>query len=197
MHSPFIISPVFCHFRVTKKSNQMKKVFLATALIAASAFSVLSVNAQDVKGKHFVNAGIGIGTFGFSGTGGVPVTASYEHGFTDKISAGVYVGIIKRKWYDDLTYNYKVIGVRGSYHFNELLNVDIPKLDVYGGISLYYRGYVVKYDSPINGKNKTTSGGMDVGFHAAARYMLTKNVGGFAEVGYGVSPLQIGATFVF
>ena len=65
----------------------MKKTFLFTAMIAAALFSTLSSKAQDVKGKHFINAGIGIGTFGFSGTGGLPVTASYEHGFTDKISA--------------------------------------------------------------------------------------------------------------
>ena len=173
---------------------------MVAAVVAASVFAT-SVKAQDtkesVKGKNFVNAGVGIGTFGFNGSGGLPITASFEHGFTDQISAGVYVGVVSRKWYDDVRYNYKVIGVRGSYHFNELLKVANPKLDVYGGASIYYRGYTVKYDVPGEGKEKASSGGVSFALHAAARYMFSKNIGGFAELGWGVSPLQLGATFVF
>jgi hypothetical protein len=205
-HSLFSSTHTLCKLKLNrvatvlqyqKKPNQVKKIILMTAMIAAAVFSTSTSKAQDVTGKHFINAGIGIGTFGFSGTGGLPVTASYEHGFTDKISAGIYGGFIKRKWYNELTYNYKVIGARGSYHFNEILKIDDPKLDVYGGISIYYRGYVVKYDSPVNGKSKATSGGVDFGFHAGGRYMFSKNAGVFAELGYGVSPLQLGASFVF
>jgi len=182
-----------------KKRSFVAAAFLALAILCGTNIQAQdnkSASAQDVKGKNFVNAGVGIGTFGFSGTGGVPLVASYERGITDKISAGVYVGMIKRNWYGDVKYNYKVIGVRGSYHFNELLNVTNEKLDVYGGASIYYRGYSVKYDG-INGKEKATSSTASFALHAAARYMFTPNIGAFGEVGYGVSPLQLGATFVF
>jgi hypothetical protein len=179
----------------------MKKTILMVAAVVAASVFASSVKAQEttesVKGKNFVNAGIGIGTFGFNGTGGLPVVASFEHGFTDKISAGLYVGMVQRKWYDDVKYNYKVIGVRGSYHFNEELKIKNPKLDVYGGASIYYRGYTAKYENLSGGKEKVTSGGISFALHAAARYMVSKNVGVFGELGWGVSPLQIGASFVF
>ena len=173
---------------------------LLAAFVAVSVFAASTAKAQDVKGKNFVNVGVGLGTFGMLGTGGLPVTASFEHGFTDKISAGVYVGMVQRKWYDDYKYSYKVIGVRGSYHFNELLNVQSEKLDVYGGASIYYRGYTAKWDLPSElggGKEKVSSGTVSLALHAAARYMFADKVGAFAEVGYGVSPLQVGATIVF
>lgn len=176
-----------------------KRLFTIAAVVLATVIAATSAQAQNVSGKNFVNAGVGIGTFGFSGTGGLPVTVSVEHGFTDKISGGIYLGMIQRKYYDDFKYNYKVIGVRASYHFNELLQIDQPKLDVYGGASLYYRGYTLKYDlaDDMGGKQKITSSTVGIALHAAARYMFSKNIGGYAEVGYGVSPLQLGLTAVF
>jgi hypothetical protein len=171
------------------------KLFAAVVLFAALLFAS-GVHAQDVNGKNFVNAGIGLGTYGFSGTGGLPITASFEHGFSDKISAGIYAGFIQRKYVDAYKYKYTVIGVRGSYHFNEVLNVTNPKLDVYGGISLYYRGYTLKYD--FGGETeKATAGEVDFGLHVGTRYMFSDNVGGFAELGYGISPLQLGVSFKF
>ena len=178
-----------------KTLTSMKRIFFGAAVVMALACST-SVSAQDVKGKTFVNAGIGIGTIGFSGTGGLPVTLSAEHGFTDKISGGLFMGIVQRKYYADYKYNYKVIGVRASYHFNELLQVEVPKLDLYGGASIFYRGYTLKYEG-LNGKEKLTDSNIGVGIHAGARYMFSQNIGGYAELGYGISPLQLGVTAVF
>ncbi len=177
----------------------MKKLHLFTAaLFSVAMMFAASVQAQDVKGKNFLNAGIGIGTFGFSGTGGLPITASFEHGFSDKISAGGYVGLVQRKFLTNYKYSYYVIGARGSYHFNELLNIENEKLDVYGGASLYYRGYKLKYDDDeYNELYKASGGTVGLALHAAARYMFSPNVGGYAELGYGISPLQLGVSFKF
>jgi hypothetical protein len=178
----------------------MKKInLLMMTLVIAAFFISATGKAQEVKGKNFVNAGIGIGTYGFVGTGGLPITASFEHGFTDKISAGLTGGLVQRSYYSDWKYKYFVIGARGSYHFNEVLNVTNPKLDVYGGISLFYRGWSVKYkgnDLP-GGTQKSSAGEVDFALHAAARYMFSEKVGGYAELGYGISPLQIGVSFKF
>ena len=178
----------------------MKKAKLfMSMLVVASLFSV-ATKAQSVKGNNYLNAGIGIGTYGFSGTGGVPVTASYEHGFSDKISAGAFVGIIQRKYTDDFKYKYTVIGIRGSYHFNELLNVANEKLDVYGGVSLSRRGYTLKYDwndGEHTYTEKAKASDVVFGIHAGGRYQFSSNVGVFAELGYGISPLQLGVTFKF
>lgn len=170
-----------------------------TLFVAASLLSV-TANAQSVKGNNYVNAGVGLGTYGFSGTGGLPITASFEHGFTDKISAGIFFGSIQRKYTNDYKYKYTIVGVRGSYHFNELLNVSGDKLDVYGGVSLSRRGYTLKYewnDGDHTQTEKLKANDVVFGIHAAARYMFSQNVGGFAEVGYGISPLQVGVSFKF
>lgn len=161
------------------------------AILMVTGLSALHSNAQDVKGVNHLNFGIGLGTFGFSGTGGIPVVASFEHGVTDKIGVGVFVGYISRSYGTDYKWNYYVIGARGSYHFNELLNVDNPKVDIYGGAGIFYRGVSVK--GPSNGYN-ASAGGIDFALHAGGRYMFSKAVGGFAELGYGISPLQLGLT---
>lgn len=169
------------------------KLFIVAALVVTA-----SANAQDVKGKNFLNAGVGIGTYGFSGTGGLPINASFEHGFTDKISAGPMVSFVKRKFLEDFHYTYFLIGARGSYHFNEALKVKNEKMDVYGGLSLFYRGYKSSYKGDESEYNfKASDGAVDFALHAGARYMFSPNVGGYAELGYGISPLQLGVTFQF
>ena len=179
----------------------MKKIGLLTAAVVMAVLGTSSANAQStqtVKGTNYLNAGIGLRTFGLSGTGGLPITASFEHGFTDKISAGGYVGFVQRKFAHDWKYTYFVIGARGSYHFSELLNIQNEKLDVYGGASLYYRGYKLKYgDDEISELYDTNGGTVGLALHAAARYMFKDNLGAYAELGYGVSPLQLGVTLKF
>ena len=174
----------------------MKKVSFFIAV--CSAFILLSsvTKAQDVKGRNFINAGIGLGSFHLVGTGGLPIVISVEHGFHEKISGGLYFGYIQRTYSTYWKYKYVVVGARGSYHFNELINIDNPKVDVYGGATLYYRGYKFKYTNEAdNDFNTKTSGGtVGVALHAGGRYMFTENIGGFAEVGYGISPLQLGLT---
>ena len=163
----------------------------------AISLSAVSAKAQDVKDRNFLNAGIGLGTFGLHGKGGLPIAISYERGFTDKISGGIYLSMVQRKYIDDFKYKYKVIGLRASYHFNELLKVTEDKLDVYGGASLYHRSFVLTYEDFNGGKIKSKSGVVGIGIHAGGRYMVAQKLGVFAEVGYGISPLQLGATLSF
>jgi hypothetical protein len=178
------------------KQIKMKKQVLARFLVVLLLAFSSSMKAQDVKGVNFINAGIGVGTYGFVGTGGLPITASFEHGFSKNISAGLNLGFIQRKYADDWKYTYLVFGARGSYHFNEVLNVQNEKLDVYGGISLNYRHYKIKYGHDIDDYYGSASGGeVDFGIHAGGRYLFSPKVGAFAELGYGISPLELGITF--
>jgi hypothetical protein len=174
----------------------MKKNLLIAALVLGAMLMSEAGKAQAVKGKNFLNAGIGIGSFGLNGTGGLPITASFEHGFSDKISGGVFVGIVSRNYTSSYKYKYFVVGARASYHFNEVLKITNPKVDVYGGASIYYRGYSLNYDY-LGTKQKVTDGTVGIALHAAARYMFSTHVGGYAELGYGISPLQLGVTFIF
>lgn len=175
----------------------MRTSRLLVLSLAAMIFS-FGVNAQSVKGQNFLNAGIGVGTFSLSGTGGIPLIVSAEHGFADQVSAGVVAGFVKTRIQEDYHYSYYIVGARGSYHFNELLNVNEEGLDIYGGASLFYRGYKARYKN-FNGTGDlvTSGGGIDFGIHAGARYMFAGNVGAFAELGYGISPLHLGVSVRF
>jgi hypothetical protein len=178
----------------------MKKVKLFAAMIALLV-AATSVKAQDVKGTNYLNAGIGIGTFALKGSGGLPVTASFEHGFSNYVSAGIFGGMIKREDLGVYKFTYVITGLRGSYHFNELLDIDDKKLDLYGGASLYYRGYKLKYTGETQGDviltYKESDGTAGLGFHAGARYLIGTNVGVYAELGVGILTLQTGVAVKF
>ncbi len=153
----------------------------------------------DVKGVNLLNAGVGLGSYGLYGTGGLPLTASFEHGFTKNISAGVNLGFIQKKYADYWKYTYFIFGARGSYHFNEVLKINNPKLDVYGGLGLFYRRYSFNHKA-VDGDEldvdyKASGGDVDFALHAGTRYMFSDKVGAYAELGYGISPLQLGISF--
>ena len=180
-----------------------KKVLLIAVLLfslfAQNCFAQDSKTFSDVKGLNFLNAGIGLGSYGLSGTGGIPLTASFEHGFSKNISAGASIGFIQKKYVTDWKYTYLLIGARGSYHLNEALKIANPKLDVYAGAGLLYRRYSFKYTDMNSGEepglNLNSSGGdIDFELHAGGRYFFNNRVGAFAELGYGISPLQLGLT---
>lgn len=182
----------------------MKKIFISASIVASLLIASTGVFSQEinssgfenVKGKNFLNAGIGLGSFGLSGAGGLPITASFEHGFTKNISAGINAGLIKRSFATDWKYTYLLLGVRGSYHLNEVLKIGNPDLDVYAGAGLTYRRYKIKYGSDLNEDyyGKASGGDMTINIHAGGRYFFTQGIGAFAEIGYGISPLQIGVT---
>jgi hypothetical protein len=177
----------------------MRKGLFIVAMMASSLLISAKGHAQKTPANNYLNAGIGLGTFGLSGTGGLPITASFEHRFTDKITAGGYVGLISTTFSSTFKYMYYIVGARGSYHFNEVLNVSNPKVDLYGGASVFYRGYSFKYKdhSDLPSSYKSSGGALDFALHAGGRYMFTDNIGGYAELGYGISPLQLGVTLQF
>lgn len=187
----------------------MKKNLLLTAGLLFALFIQNNLFAQDakegfqnVKGLNVLNAGIGLGSYGLSGTGGLPITASFEHGFSKNISAGATFGFIQKKFADDWKYTYLLFGARGSYHLNEAFKIANPKLDVYAGAGLFYRRYSFKYTSSIGDDHddfnlKASGGEVDFQLHAGGRYLFNNSLGAFAELGYGISPLQLGLTLKF
>lgn len=184
----------------------MRKGLLLTAGIVLSIFTtnLFAQDAkgfQDVKGTNVLNAGIGLGSYGLSGTGGLPITASFEHGFSKNISAGATFGFIQKKYAFDWKYTYLLFGARGSYHLNEAFKIANPKLDVYAGVGLFYRRYSFKYTSSLEEHDefnlKASGGDVDFQLHAGGRYFFNNKLGAFAELGYGISPLQLGLTVKF
>ncbi|MBC8112243.1 MAG: outer membrane beta-barrel protein, partial [Verrucomicrobia bacterium] len=133
---------------------------------------------------------------------GLPFGLSYERGITDQISIGGFLDYSSTK-YGYTGFDGKLtilfVGARASYHFNEILDVKNDKVDLYGGVALGFRSVSWKYNDPIYDDlySDPYSNGVLFGVHAGARYMFANNIGGFAELGYGVSILKLGLAVKF
>ena len=191
------------YYQVKMKKNLTALTALLLMLLAGNALFAQSKDGgfNDVQGANFLNAGIGLGSYGLAGSG-LPLTATFEHGFSKNISAGVGLGFIQTKVTDYWKYTYLMIGARGSYHLNEALNISNTKIDVYGGAGLFYRHYKWKdtfgyADEPSGWNNSGSAGDVVFDLHAGARYMFGNSVGAYAELGYGISPLQLGVSLKF
>lgn len=170
----------------------MKKLIYSFAIVALLAFSAQGVMAQSYQqGDKLLNVGIGVGTYG---GGGIGFGGSIEFGIHDAISVGALAGYSGRNY---LGYKWSVLtfGARGSYHFNELLNLDNDKIDLYAGLGVGYRNFNWDY----NGFGNTYSYGSGIVFlgHLGGRYYLNPNLGIFAELGSGFGTLQAGVAFKF
>jgi hypothetical protein len=185
-----------------------KKLLLSFTFIVLSASLV---NAQLFNSKEkYLNAGFGLGSayyYGASTSTIPPIHASFEVGVTDKIGVGGLIGYtasrLRQSYFLDGSYTWKfsylVLGARGAYHF-----LSDDKADVYAGLMLGYNIAYSKFetnDPEIRDLykdgiiNNVSVGGLAFGAFVGGRYMFSENVGGFAELGYNISWLSLGATF--
>lgn len=154
--------------------------------------------AVRVGRAKYLNAGIGLAAYY---GGGLPLGASFEVEIKKNVSVGGSVDYLRYgynsggyKW----NYTFIYAGARGSYHLGEALGVGNDKFDPYVGATLGFRhasykdnyGYNDYYSSPYNS-------GLFLGVHLGSRYLFSEKIGGFAEVGYGVSALRLGVTAKF
>lgn len=186
----------------------MKKVlFLIAAFVAVfstvnAQIDVTATNPNFAKGQIDVNAGIGLLRTFYSGhsTAVPPISISADYGITDKISVGGFLGYTstKDRYFYDATdfvkYSFTIIGVRGAYHLNLW-----DKMDTYGGLMLGYNiaSSKVTSSSPYWDDYSVAASGLALSAYVGGRYHFTEQIGAFAEVGYGISVLNLGATVRF
>ena len=184
----------------------MKKLLTLTLIVLSFtctyAQNTVRVGGGDLaydRGTNILNVGLGLGRavrsynyawWGYSGLG-ASLNASYEVGFHEYFSAGVYGGIgrysIVRGW------NMTAIGfgVRGSFHYvalaNEALDMGMneDKLDLY--VTLVVGGELISTNIDDEVFNSAFDGGFGVDFGTilGGRYLLNERLGVFSEVGYG------------
>ncbi|MCC6400529.1 MAG: hypothetical protein IT227_07185 [Flavobacteriales bacterium] len=179
------------------------------------------------KGNVALNAGIGLGGVrpGYYGTyndhySNSPTFCLSAEGGVVKAGPGVIGvgGFLSHRWtrrleedsYGSVTYTYDerwtrtTIGARVAWHLSE--HVPAHKLDLYAGVMLGYAivGYRNESTRTVNGETTTYSsnsrprrGYGDWSTFVGARYFFTRNVGAYAELGYGVSIINLGAAFRF
>lgn len=184
----------------------MKKIFILSALLCIVNIALAQTGSYK-KGDNLLNIGIGVGSpfFGSGYSASLPVnpSVSFEHGVSDEISVGGQLSYASSKY--TFTYpGYGVVGtfkqtaiyvgVRGSYHLNEALDVD-DKWDLYGGTSL---GYVVVSTGGDDGLDYASGSAIGFGLFAGGKYLLSSKTGIYAELGYqSLSFINVGVAFKF
>jgi hypothetical protein len=184
----------------------MRKLLLSFVVVCFALTQLVAQEASFSKGDKALNLGIGFGSTWYSGTyyhsAVPPVSASLEFGVADKIldkgviGVGPYVGFSSYKWdYSGWGYKYTnlIIGARGNFHY-PLAN----KLDTYLGLLIGYNIVSSKeFGTPIGYNYNATSGGIRSAGYIGARYFFKPSFGVMAELGYGVTYLNVGITLKF
>ncbi|MDR1632550.1 MAG: hypothetical protein LBR97_06690 [Dysgonamonadaceae bacterium] len=166
----------------------------------------LGMNAQLFsKGDRVINLGIGVPSY-LGGNGyetKLPlISGSFDYGLFDglleekaAIGVGGYLGYTANRFkyagnqgYD---FSYLIIGPRASFHYNF-----VDKLDTYAGLLLGCN--IVSSSSYGNPGPKPDNGSRLIpALYFGGRYFLTDNIAGFAEIGFGISLIDVGVSFKF
>ena len=181
----------------------MKKILFLLVVVSITSTLMYGQDSMFKKGDKDLNIGIGLGSTLYTGSlykaSVPPVSASFEVGIKDNvltkgsIGIGGYLGYTAYKWtYLDWGYKYSsfIIGPRGVFHYPL-----VKKLDTYTGIFLGYNIISSKEFGVSNGYPYNASGGTVAwSWFIGARYYLKDKFGFMAELGYGISWINLGIT---
>ncbi len=185
----------------------MRKVLFLFSLLVA--FSANGFSQTLHAGEQTIGLGLGIPSISaYDVDSRTPsFNGFYEYGFTDKVGIGHIGGGAIFSFagadYNGGTYTHSLIGPRASYHF-DMTDITGDKawdvVDVYAGIMSGLRFEHYKYDYTIGGVKYTDKGNdtsLITDVFVGIRYAFAKNIGVYAEAGYGVSYLTVGISFRF
>ncbi len=184
-----------------------KKLIGFIVLFFGGAFITLSAQQIFSKGDKALNIGLGLGSYygGDGYTGSIPpLSVSYEKGIIDglldgkgSIGVGGYLGYTANKWETSISgnsygykYSYLMIGARGAFHYQF-----VDKLDTYTGLMLGYNVVSSKYfGDDMGAATPEASSASGIGYSAflGARYHFSDKFAAYAEIGYGISALELG-----
>ena len=196
----------------------MKKLIVLAAVLMAW----IGRSQIIYQGNSLINAQVGFGLtnhVSMSNGAGMdfklktvipPVGLSYEYAIKDNITVGGFADYAVQQGIMKMTdpfnpgdevkittdYNYIFLGALANYHFN--LNID--KVDVYGGIKLGYLAFSSQTtssgdsDLPAN-LGTTDMSGLIYGFQLGGRYFFTDHLAAHLHLGYGVSYVSFGITY--
>ncbi len=159
-----------------------------------------------VEGSKFLNLGLGLGTNLYSGAfysmQVPPLSASLEYVIKDQLfdensslGVGGYLGYTSYKWSSGSwgwRYSSLVIGPRGYLHY-----FFIDQLDTYTGLLLGYNILTSKWTGTGSQFGTASGGGLAFSWFIGGRYFFTDNIAAMAELGYGVTYLNLGVSFAF
>ena len=184
----------------------MKKIALLLLVVMFALTQLVAQEPTFEKGDKVLNIGIGLGSTLYTGSYYKsqipPLSASFEVGVADNvlekgvIGIGGYLGYSSYK-YDYLGWGWKysniVIGARGNFHYPL-----VDKLDTYTGLLLGYNIASSKEFGISTGYDySASSGGVVYAWFVGARYYFTDTFAVMAELGYGITYLNLGVALKF
>ena len=170
-----------------------KTIFTLLAAVVLSSVG-FAQNGAFKNGDKLLNVGVGVNSYY---SGGIPIGASFEVGVTDAISVGGGVDYLSYKYSNMDKFTATYIGVRGNYHFNELLKIDNDNVDLYGGLTLGYRVFSWKNTS-YPGLGGSYGSGLFFGVLIGGKNYFSDNIGAFLELGaIGSTNARLGIAFKF
>jgi hypothetical protein len=176
----------------------MKKLtkFMALCVLTVLFIPLSAQTGTFKQGEKVINLGVGLGntlygTFGAYYNSSMPALfISGDYCLREDLGPGnLGVGAIMA--YSSFKYEYLTeskrystfyVAARGTYHFDEL----VDKLDLYGGVSIGFRIGEYLSSSPIY-----------PGIFVGARYYLSNNIAGMAELGDDIAWLKLGVSLKF
>lgn len=187
-----------------------KMILLSLLLIIMLPFFSLNAQTSTFKqGDLVFSAGLGLGAnYGsywgsYYKTSVPPIFISGDYCLREDLGPGnlgvgglLAYSAYKYEPSTDWGYKYSTlyIGVRGTYHFTEL----VPKMDLYGGITLGGKIVNDKGYGDYNGYAYSANASSAlVEIFAGARYYFADNIGVMSELGYGVAWLKLGIAIKF
>ena len=184
----------------------MKNLLMFFLVVSFSLSQLLAQESTFASGHKVLNLGLGLGSTMYTGSyykmGIPPLSASLEVGIKDNvlekgsIGVGGYLGFSSYKWeYSDWGWKYSnfIIGARGNFHYPL-----VDKLDTYTGLLLGYNISTSKeFGSAIPGFDYTaSSGGIAYAWFVGARYYFKDTFAIMAELGYGITYLNLGVSLI-
>ena len=187
-------------------ASEMKKLSLFIAVMFIGFVQLVAQEPVYSKGNKVFNLGLGIGSTLFTDTYYrtmfPPVSASFEVGVADHIlekgviGAGGYVAGTSYKYqFSKKGWNTSqiIIGARGNFHYPL-----VERLDTYTGLMLGYGIKTIEYFGGYTVDDYTgSSSGIQWAWFIGGRYYFRENLAAMAELGYGVTYLNIGIALKF
>ena len=193
----------------------MKKI--TTSLLTVLMLTVFSFSSKAQafeEGSTYISAGYGFGTFtkslfdsyssgttGYSYQGTGPVFVKVGFGLSEKVEFGLNVAYAGAKINWDVSSNNVGTINWSAWSANARMNLhfgDHDKLDPYWGVGMGYRSSTWKfsYTDPDYDEDETVKSAIPLGFETTfgVRYLVTDNVGVYAELGVAKAMFQVGLT---
>lgn len=181
----------------------MKKLLLLSVLACIFLTQLNAQKAYFGRGEKVLNIGVGLGSTWYSGTYYSPVvppiSATFEFGVAEHIlekgmiGVGPYICYSSFKYeYKDGGYKYSIIltGLRGNFHYPM-----VDRLDTYASVFLGYN--IVGSQELGIASGPPEPGGLKAAFFIGGRYYFIGPLAAMAEIGYGITYLNLGLAYRF